>query len=709
MWAQLIWAGAVYLAGREVVSFLVDQRDEPAAQAPDGEPEPAEPESSGEGDASGDEARSDEAEPVAAVETEPAEPPAEQELREANRMFRYASGALVFAVGRHPASRVLSLTLVAIGVTPQAKRAWRESRESGRVTYSGLEIVQSAVELALGQFALTAAGWMLFAGGKRTLLQTRRKAEQELRLSVVTVDETAWVLRDGAEIEVAVQEITIGEQLMIRGGETIPVDGRIVEGALGVDQRALTGEAKIQELGVGDVVLAATTALSGSAVIEAERTGAETVMARVESLLQSTTSYEQLVSDRVTRVTERSVRPTLALTGFGLLTQGPPGVVSGLWTNAVDMAWVSAPYSMLNTIWAAARAGVLVKDARSLELISGVDTVVFDKTGTLTLETLAVARVHIAAALSRVEILRLAAAVERSQSHPIAEAIVEAAREYGPLPSVEGQRTEIGYGVRAVVDGREVTVGSGRLFANEGVEVSRSLLRARDEAGTRGHSFVFVGVDGRCVGAIELAPQLRPDARGLVEYLRERGLELMIVSGDDDGPTAAIARALGIERYTARALPEDKVSVITKLQEEGRKVCFVGDGINDALAMRRANVSVSLAGASSIAVESAQVVLKTGELFQLQNLFEIGDHFARDQALIMNSALTVTAVNAAGFLLAGFGLQAIVSLYAVGVGLNFFAAARPGFRRYQLSPVSEGAPERVATLALPAAGEATPA
>ncbi len=706
MWAQLIWAGAVYLAGREVVSFLVDQADEPAARAPDDEAEQAEGTRADEDDVV---ARDEDDGAVLTVEAGAPEPEDERELREANRMLRYATGALAFAFGRYPASRVLSLTLVAVGAAPQAKRAWRQSRERGRLTYSGLEIMQSAVELALGQLALTAAGWVLFAGGKRTLLLTRRKAEQELRLSVSATDETAWVLRDGAEIEVAVAEITIGERLLIRGGETIPVDGRILEGALGVDQRALTGEATMRELGVGEVVLAATTALSGSAVVEAERTGAETVMARVESLLQSTTSYEQLVSDRVTRVTERSVRPTLALTGFGLLTQGAPGLVSGLWTNAVDMAWVSAPYSMLNTVWAAARAGVLVKDARSLELISGVDTVVFDKTGTLTLESLAVARVHIAAAFSRAELLRLAAAVERFQSHPIAEAIVEAAREYGPLPSVEGQRTEVGYGVRAAVDGREVMVGSARLFEGEGVELPNSLLLARGEAGARGHSFVFVGVDGRCVGAVELAPQLRPDARALVEFLRERGMQLMIVSGDEDGPTAAIARALGIERYTARALPEDKVTVIAGLQQEGRKVCFVGDGINDALAMRRANVSVSLAGAASLAVESAQVILKTGELFQLQNLFELGDHFKRDQALIMNSALTVTTVNAAGFLLAGFGLQAIVSMYAVGVGLNFFAAARPSFRQYQRAPVIGEEPAPVATLALPPASDAAPA
>ncbi|MCA9713880.1 MAG: hypothetical protein KC468_04195, partial [Myxococcales bacterium] len=373
MLAQLIWAGAAYLAGREVFEFLVDREETPTSLPADGGRAPDEPEPrAAEASVGGsepvvtwtDSAGEGELEGELEGEREGELEGARDELREANRMLGYASAALLFALSKHPANRVLSVALVAVGVAPQARRAWNDSRARRRVTYSGLEIVQSAVELALGQLALTAAGWVLFSGGKRTLLLTRRKAEHELRASVTAPGETAWVQRDGAEVEVAVAEITLGERLVIRSGEIIPVDGRIVEGSLGVDQRALTGEATLKELGVGDAVLAATTALSGAAVIEAERTGEETVMARVESLLQSTTSFEQLVSDRVTRVTERSVRPTLALTGFGLLTRGPAGVVSGLWTNAVDMAWVSAPYSMLNTIWAAARAGVLVKDAR---------------------------------------------------------------------------------------------------------------------------------------------------------------------------------------------------------------------------------------------------------------------------------------------------------------------------------------------------------
>jgi P-type E1-E2 ATPase len=201
------------------------------------------------------------------------------------------------------------------------------------------------------------------------------------------------------------------------------------------------------------------------------------------------------------------------------------------------------------------------------------------------------------------------------------------------------------------------------------------------EAVQRGHSTVHIAIDGRYAGTVELAPQLRPEARAVVDRLRARGLELMILSGDDEGPTRALAEALGIERFVARALPEAKMAVVEALQAEGRRVCFVGDGINDVLAMHRANVSVSFMGATYQAIEGAQVVLGGG-LGSLIALFRIGDDFAADQALIMNSALTTTTINSFGFIIAGFNIPILVLVYGIGVGVSFVSSMRPGYRDY---------------------------
>jgi Cu2+-exporting ATPase len=667
----LVWMGAAFLSGREVVVFLREQ-------GPDGAPSP---EPAPTPDDTPDEARASDIRTL----REPSTQSEEEELRSSNRTLGLAAGGAVaagFGALVHPALPLLGVPLLIAGIVPAARRAWRESRAKKQLSYAGLEIVQAVSELALGQVFLTAGGWLLYAGGKRLLIATRRDARDALIASVTHAAMGAWVERDGVEVLTPLDQIQIGDRVVVRGGDQILVDGRVVQGVLGVDQRALTGESGLAELTTGDAAHAGTTVLSGEAVLVAERTGRETVMARVEALLASATSYEQQLTTRVTRVTERSVRPTLALAAFGLLTRGPIGIIGGFWTNSLDMAWMSAPYSMLNTIRAANRSGILIKDGRSLELVSKVDTVIFDKTGTLTLDRLTVAAVRSTGAFTEDDLLRLAAAIEQYQSHPIARAIVDATRhDPRPLPPTEGRRLEIGHGVRGRAGGHELLIGSVRMFALEGLEVPAWLGELEGAAAVRGHSTIYVAVDGRCAGAVELAPQIRAEARAVVDRLRARGLAVMILSGDDEGPTRALAEALGVERFVARALPEAKMAAIEALKSEGHVVCFVGDGINDVLAMHHANVSVSVAGAASLAMESAQVVLGSG-LDGLVALFEIGADFSADQRLIMNSALATTTVSAAGFIVAGFGLPALVGIYSLGVGISVFSAMRPGFRDY---------------------------
>lgn len=675
---SLLWMGAAYLSGREVVVFLQEQgqdREPPVAPPPPPDPPPEDDLASG----------------IQTLREPPTPRDEAEELRTANRTLGLAAGGAVaagFGMFLYPALSLLSVPLLIAGIVPAAKHAWRESRAKKQLSYAGLEIVQAASELALGQVFLTAGGWLLYAGGKRLLISTRRDARDALIASVTHAAIGAWVERDGVEVLTPLDQIQIGDRVVVRGGDQIVVDGRLVAGVLGVDQRALTGESGLVELTVGDVAHAGTTVLSGEGVLIAERTGRETVMARVEVLLASATSYEQQLTTRVTRVTERSVRPTLALAAFGLLTRGPLGIIGGFWTNSLDMAWMSAPYSMLNTIRTANRTGIVVKDGRSLELISKVDTVIFDKTGTLTLDRLTVAAVRCTGAFDEASLLRLAAAIEQYQSHPIARAIVEATRhDPRPLPPTEGRRIEIGHGVRGRAGGHELLIGSARLFALEGVAVPAQIGDLEDTAARRGHSTIYVAVDGRCAGVVELAPQIRPEARAVIERLRARGLAVMILSGDDEGPTRALAEALGVERFIARALPEAKMAVIDELKAEGHCVCFVGDGINDVLAMHHANVSVAVAGAASLAMESAQVVLASG-LECLVALFEIGDDFSADQRLIMNSALATTTLSAFGFIVAGFGLPALVGVYSLGVGLSVFSSMRPSLRSYDTTTVS---------------------
>ncbi len=697
---KLIWMGAAYLASREVVRFL--QQELSPAQLPPGGSTDA-----GEGEEEVEPMPLDEDETlVLSISEECVDQEEEDELRVSNHTLAFTTAGLVAATLGwlvHPRLPFLSIPLLIVGIVPPARRAYRQSREAGRLTYSGLEILQATAELAVGQVLLTAAGWLLYSGGKRVLYATRRRARAELVASVTEGESGAWVLCEGVEVLREIEAIEVGDWVVIRSGDVVPVDGKIVEGVVGVDQRALTGEAALCELAEGDLVHAATSVLSGEAIVSAERTGRETVMARVEALLASASSYEQQLTERVTSVTERSVRPTLALAGFGLVTRGPVGVVAGLWTNSLDMVWMSAPQSMFNSIRAAARSGILIKDGRSLELLPRVDTVVFDKTGTLTYDDLEVVSVWVGAGRDELTILRLAAAIEQFQNHPIARAIVAAAlRDPRPLPNTEGRRTVIGYGVLGRAGGHDLVIGSLRLFRAEGIDLPAELDGVLEDAAGVGNTTVHIAIDGEFAGCVVLTSKLRPDASALIESLRARGLHVMILSGDEEAPTRALAEFLGIDRYIARALPEAKAQVIAELQEEGRVVCFVGDGINDALAMHRANVSVSLAGSSMMALESAQIILSGGELGQLVSLLQLGEDFRSDQRLLMGSALSVNAINAFGFIFAGFSIATLVGFYGVGISVSVVTSVLPHFRSYD-APQADDSPQ-VANYAL---GEAS--
>jgi heavy metal translocating P-type ATPase len=651
---KLLALGAAVVTGREYLKFF-------RAELGKGEPEP---------------------EPEALPEPEPEPSDIEDEVRASEDSLALTAGAAVmFGAGAliHPVFRMFGFPLLFAGMLPSAVQAWRSLRSEGRLHYVGLELMQSVAETVAGFPGLTVAGWGIFTGGQRMLLATRRGTRQELLGAFAQAAEHAWVIQDGVEVQIPLEQIRRGDLISIRAGDTVPVDGCIVEGAIGVDQRALTGESRLQEIGVGDSVLAVSVVLSGEAILRADRTGDETLAARVEALLANTKSYEQTLIDRISQSTERSVRPTLAIAGYGLLTRGPIGILGGLWTNALDMAWLTAPLSMLNTMRAASQFGILVKDGRSLEQLATIDTFVFDKTGTLTLDEYEVCAVHTRAGLDRQELLCIAAAVEGRMQHPIARAIVEAARDCAEFPHIDGIVHELGYGLRGVRCGEDVLLGSRRLMERHEVELPEPLADAEQH----GHSLVYLALGGRYAGAIELTPRIRPEAEAVIARLRARGLEVMVLTGDDEDPTRALAAKLGIDRYFARVLPEGKADVVAKLQAEGRRVCFVGDGINDALAMHRANVSVSLGDASMLALESSQIVLRNNDLQLLEVLLQIGESFARDQRVVIGSSLIATAVNTTGFMLAKFSLGTIVFVYLTGFGTSLVTATLPRLRRYQ--------------------------
>jgi len=317
---------------------------------------------------------------------------------------------------------------------------------------------------------------------------------------------------------------------------------------------------------------------------------------------------------------------------------------------------------MLSTLALCAQKGVLVKDGRALDLLCQVDTVLFDKTGTLTRERPEVGRVIAANGFRPLQVLRLAAAAERRFHHPVALAILQKAAEHGlRLPLTDATQYKVGYGISVGIEGHRVRVGSRRFMELEGVPLTSEVEDALDVVHREGHTMVMIAVDNQLGGALELRASVRPEVRGIVQGLRDRDIRhIAIISGDHEAPTRKLAEELGMDRYFAQVLPTDKADYVEKLQREGRKVCFVGDGINDAIALKKANVSISLRGATSIATDTAHVVFMEQSLARLCELRDIARDLDRN---VRNSWLMILGPNLAcigGVFTLGFGIGASV-------------------------------------------------
>ena len=455
--------------------------------------------------------------------------------------------------------------------------------------------------------------------------RARGRTSEAIRRLVTLAPRTARVLRDGAELQLPTADVLPGDLVRIRPGERLPVDGTVVEGASSVDESMLTGESLPVAKGAGATVSAGTVNRTGSFVFRADRVGRETTLARIIALVeeaQGSRAPIQRLADRVAAVFVPIVLVIAALTFAAWWWLGPaPAFVHAL-TSAVAVLVIACPCAMgLATPTAimvatgrGAEHGVLVRNAAALERLSTVDTVVFDKTGTLTLGRPTVTELVTAEGATVDDLLALAAAAEQGSEHPIGEAIVARAKEAGvALPAVAGFTTVPGQGVDALAPDGRVLVGSRALMEARGVEVEALTARAETLAAA-GQTVVYVAFAGQALGLVSVADALKPEAPAAVAALRRRGLEVVMLTGDHQATATAIARPAGIDRVLAEVPPEGKARAIAALQAHGQRVAMVGDGINDAPALARADVGIAMGSGTDVAIEAADVTLLRSDL-----------------------------------------------------------------------------------------------
>jgi Cu2+-exporting ATPase len=586
--------------------------------------------------------------------------------------------ALLGAVVYHPLSWVSAASLLSL-MWPLFRRNFRILLEERRLKYRLVATLSVFSSLAAGYYVVSSLmAAVVFSAFKLAARTEAYSQAAMMNTFALQPPATVWIQVAGVETEISFADVQVGDIIVLSAGQTIPVDGRITEGAATIDQHVLTGEAQPVEKTLDDTVFANTLVLTGKLYVQVEQTGNDTAAAQIGNILCNMTSQRLEHEARSEQLADKLTVPVLAASGLAMVTIGPAGAAAIMNSGFGSTLFFSGPLSMLSHLNLASHHGILVKDGRSLEKLHSVDTVVFDKTGTLTLEQPEVSHIHCCADWQETDVLTFAALAEHRQTHPVAKAILAAAELHRleMTPPDEAAYT-IGFGVQVNHQGNTIQVGSQRFMQQAGVEIPAAMEEIKVNCQTSGNSLIFVAVNGQLAGALELQAQLRPDTVELVNKLHQRGLRLCILSGDHRQPTEHLAQRLGIDDVFAEVLPEGKADKIRELQEAGRTVCFVGDGINDAIALQQADVSVSLRGATSVATDSAQIVLMNQSLQQLDQLFEIAYGFNKNLDQTMRLAYIPGSVLIGGVFLLHFGMTAALVLYGSGVTAAMSKALSP--------------------------------
>ena len=497
--------------------------------------------------------------------------------KEINRGLKTLSVSLAFATAGtlfYPPLALLSLPGLLQRVIPLIRRGYREFRENHRFTMSTLDAIAVPAILFTGNYLVASLAITLIYLAERLKIKTQERSEKSLTNIFDLRSNFVWVLRDESEIEIPIDQLEIGDTIVINAGQTVPVDGIITDGYALIDQRTLTGEAPPVEKERDAQVFASTLVIEGRICVYVEKAGTDTVAAQIAEILNNTTDFKSGVQSKGEIIGDQAASGLLSLGILALPVVGAAGALAVLNAPVINTLRMAAPLSVLNFLQIAAKQGILIKDGRALELLGTVDTIVFDKTGTLTQEVPHVGALHLCRDLNENELLRYAAAAEQNQEHPIARAILqEASHRQLTLPQVAHAKYEVGYGLKVTIDERLILVGSKRFMEMANIAIPTDIALEQERCNRQGYSLVYIAIDplprlpypreglgvrAELVGAIELHPTIRPEARQIIQQLRERNLDIFIISGDHEEPTRQLANQLGIEHYFAETLPENK-------------------------------------------------------------------------------------------------------------------------------------------------------
>ena len=501
-------------------------------------------------------------------------------------------------------------------------------------------------------------------------MKARRGTTDSLRALFDIVPPKATVIRDGREVEVPTSEIGVGETVLLRPGDKVPVDGVVVKGRSAIDESLVTGESVPVEKGEGDEVVGGSINQTGALTFRATKVGADTALGQIIDLVeeaQNSKAPGQRLADRaasylvVFAVSAGAVTFAIwSLIADESLITSLTFAISAVVIACPDALGLATPTAVAVGTGVGARHNILIKDAATLEGIAGLDAIALDKTGTLTEGKPALTDVRANGDVTEEDLLRLVASAERGSEHPLAKALVDGAAARGvSLTDATDFEAVPGHGLAASVDGHSLLIGNARLLAAHEISADE-LAESAAQLAAEGKTAMLVALDGRPAGVVAAADQIKPSARAAIAGLKELGLEVALISGDNKVTADAVARELEIDRVFAEVLPADKAAYVKRLQEEGKKAAMVGDGVNDAPALAQADIGIAIGAGTDVAVETANVVLMRSDPLDIVNAIRLSKATVRKmkQNLAWASVYNIAAVPvAAGVLFPAYGIE----------------------------------------------------
>lgn len=521
--------------------------------------------------------------------------------------------------------------------------------------YAIVQIYEGNIDYAYELYFETAGVIItLILLGKYLESVTKGKTSEAIKKLMGLAPKTATVIHEGKEIEIPIEEVEVGDIIVVKPGEKIPVDGEVTEGLTSIDESMLTGESIPVEKKVGDKVIGASINKNGSIRFKATKVGKDTALAQIIKLVENAQGSKAPIAKMADIISGYFVPIVMAIAviaGLAWYLSGETEVFAltifiAILVIACPCALgLATPTAIMVGTGKGAEYGVLIKGGEALETAHKVRTIVFDKTGTITEGKPKVTDVVTAGNIDKDKLLQLAASAEKGSEHPLGEAIVKGAEERGlELLKVEHFRAIPGHGIEVTILGSHIFLGNKKLMVEKNIEIGE-YQKASDTLAEEGKTPMYVSVDGKLAGIIAVADVVKENSKRAIERLHAMGIEVAMITGDNRRTAEAIAKQVGIDRVLAEVLPQDKANEVKKLQDEGKKVAMVGDGINDAPALAQADIGIAIGSGTDVAMESADIVLMRSDLMDVPTAIQLSKKTIRN---IKQNLFWAFAYNSAG-------------------------------------------------------------